>query len=1220
MGDEVYALGLRWIIDDYIESPVFHIPGRGIIDDPALVTTGNANPHSRPQLVESFNWDKQKLLVSAKNVDPSSLSINVVSWEDVQPYSEDLNPGDTVERWKIFNTSIRKSFTVNAKNYDGGYTGYHESECERYPLVLKCNGNPALANDYLYPVETFGDKFRGQLVRHHRMPDRTLIGIQETSTGTALHSGTASNIHILALPPVPDGYEASRLKLQLVAVPRDKNNSTVIDAGLITLAPYMAASKTDSDYETSPSDVNHSSYTDYRKFHIGNSAEPGPTREGYGCVTTNYNIAMTNVPNLSNNGRPSSWYYTHFISPSFTHLNEDFKYSHYKLERMLYGPLRMEIVKHAANQPDNTTNDQLPQCLVSIHFNKEAIPGSSAPSPGLWNFQGTTAGSGVALNKISKFPLWTNRKILHGEQISFNESAIAERVVSRSTHSTQLNNRLEFSSLPTRLTRFGSTMNQRHQKGFIAVSPIDQRIVDPINSWTQTAGPSTTNTFDVLFNGGNSLAVNLLDSFSESAILFEGIKFCTISIGVSGSDESKRYGWHAYYGTIKNGNKCAYQGLDTLQYRPISKVTEFLEIEGGPYNNKTALEGTDGDCFVSRFDYVNTVHNREHLRSGGTYWQDPVIATNTKVKPLKSIITNDIKFLVESPLNVNLASNDVKNSLTYSPYNEFSNGLGVRRFDSRYHNGVEPKASGRSFQEIAYLYNKDFSKLNIENVYISLPHTFNFCSECINKNKNRIYYSESSNVEELTDFYRIFLVNNYKDIPAETGEIVDITDFNNAIIIDTEEARYLQRYGQQQLQTDESTISIGTGGFFSLKEDKISNSEIGFYGNQSRFANNKSEYGLFTVDARFGKVFLSSDFNPKTISSIGLNTWFRNNLPLQFKAQVEQLIIDGNLNTRFNTFDYDTPQNVLFPIGLISAIDTKFNRIILTKHDWLLTDNDEELNGFNLFKANQLQYIGGRWILGFDTIIPRNRPDLFENKSWTISYSLKDQCWASFHSYMPNFMFGNKLEFFSYTMENLTNNISTDKLVKHNKFNHFQTFNNEHYPHILEIVTPARSPMPVIYDHLQFNTVASQFDTVKKEYVDKRFITFDKAYFYNSHQNSGMLNLVTKKKSEFFTRQFRNISGEAIIDVNEKTYSINGFKDLISDNNVSMFSTHWDDVQNQYYIDKVINTSSINLQKNWYEREVFRDRYLISRLFFSIFVNTKLTTNLSMFKTSQTIR
>ena len=72
---------------------------------------------------------------------------------------------------------------------------------------------------------------------------------------------------------------------------------------------------------------------------------------------------------------------------------------------------------------------------------------------------------------------------------------------------------------------------------------------------------------------------------------------------------------------------------------------------------------------------------------------------------------------------------------------------------------------------------------NKEKIYYHLPLEYDCCSECNEKFPHRIHYSEQSFQEELTDNYRIFLSNNYKDIEGETGEIVNIFRYFNSLYI-----------------------------------------------------------------------------------------------------------------------------------------------------------------------------------------------------------------------------------------------------------------------------------------------------------------------------------------------------------------------------------------------------------------------------------------------------
>ena len=153
-----------------------------------------------------------------------------------------------------------------------------------------------------------------------------------------------------------------------------------------------------------------------------------------------------------------------------------------------------------------------------------------------------------------------------------------------------------------------------------------------------------------------------------------------------------------------------------------------------------------------------------------------------------------------------------------------------------------------------------------------------------------------------------------------------------------------------------------------------------------------------------------------------------------------------------------------------------------------------------------------------------------------------------------------------------------------------------------------------IFNTVKFHTQAKQWDSVNKYFIDKRLITFDKANLYNSYQSSGDIELLTKREQNHFGRDQERWHQQALLDVNEKEYSFNEFRDLVEDRNQALFTKNWNlsEYRSNYYIDKVLNPTSINLNKNWWEQEVFRDKYLVIRLFFTTFVNTKLVTNFNV--------
>ena len=89
-------------------------------------------------------------------------------------------------------------------------------------------------------------------------------------------------------------------------------------------------------------------------------------------------------------------------------------------------------------------------------------------------------------------------------------------------------------------------------------------------------------------------------------------------------------------------------------------------------------------------------------------------------------------------------------------------------------------------------------------------------------------------------------------------------------------------------------------------------------------------------------------------------------------------------------------------------------------------------------------------------------------------------------------------------------------------------------------------------------------------------------------------------------------NNEILVDRNERNWNINDFRDLRINYNIPIFKSDLKSVQDNYYIDKVLNTESINYNKNWTQLENFRDKYLAVRLIFDKFADKKIITNFSV--------
>ena len=804
-----------------------------------------------------------------------------------------------------------------------------------------------------------------------------------------------------------------------------------------------------------------------------------------------------------------------------------------------------------------------------------------------------------------------------------------------------------------------------------------------------------------------------------------------------------------------------------------------------------------------------------------------------------------------------------------------------------------------------YNINPDYNRENIEKIFYHLPLEYDCCSDCREKFPHRVQYSEQSYQEELSDNYRVFLPNNYRDIDGETGEITNLFKIGNNLFIHTKEGLWQQPRNYQERVTDQIISFIGTGSYFEIPPQKILDDNTGSSaGCQHKWSAIKTPNGYFFVSENQRVFYRFDGNNLLPISSQGLYNWFFKNIQVSTDYQYYK---DNNVGYPYS----DNPSNPI-GTGFITVYDPQKERIILTKRDFILSENIGQVctNGDSVISFNNInntinfyenlgwEYIGiescqlkfkkvttkiktetrdilsnipnntdiviwldtsfsfdaqarqtikdaigdpnnipslpnswlaqfssanpdwqgtlyyvehpdqittERWLLSleetkniiyggnisgkdiilvsfvnesatnyhtsvFDTdidaptsdyssdltnfisnynllnkfnglcypVISTAQPaitneylkhvlaaikgvpytalelsnldvntfmtpadwstlilslqganpyddyglsnynwnvitnrgwsgtgevitaqqfqedmsnfltgltvieqievdveyleteylyvdgDVLEtninniNNSWTISYSLKNNTWTSWHSYLPNFYINTSSKWFSW-IPTPSNNV-----WQHNIRNNFQTYYNTYYPHIIEYVSLSNPIITRLWNHIRLITEARKFDIDTQEYYDIRFVTFNKAILYNSRQCSGILNIIVKDTQqlpeEYLFQQIINPNdGSIIADRTERDWLINDIRDIRIDYNKSIWDSNINNLQNEYYIDKILNLSTLDINKDWTELENFRDKYLVIRLIFDNFADTKLITNYSIENEQQSL-
>lgn len=374
---------------------------------------------------------------------------------------------------------------------------------------------------------------------------------------------------------------------------------------------------------------------------------------------------------------------------------------------------------------------------------------------------------------------------------------------------------------------------------------------------------------------------------------------------------------------------------------------------------------------------------------------------------------------------------------------------------------------------------------------------------------------------------------------------------------------------------------------------------------QTRVQNFKS-FRTILYPLALGEDSCQSNFDFRTESQMYilnmLAAWAGINLSVE---EFDEMFIDPNpefTQEEWNKFKLEITNNVTTNYSAFPALRTlsvmgQWNRSIDTLNTYqvvtdlnnILQSLEEGVEVVKMFDEVEYSYVDS---------VPLENPKFF-NASWTLSYSLRDKAWLTFHSYLPRFFMNIPENFFSWTT-------GSKYLWKHNSKTRNLEFYGDRYPFIVEFVSTSNPFITKIWEYFEFITEAKRYDPEIKDYVDERFITFNKGLFYNSRQISGVLDLVVKdtkdRSEEYMMQQVHNFDNDTIIiDKNELNWSFNDLRDYRDNYSEPMFKSSFKDLQDNYFIDKKVNDNVINKNKDWFELESFRDKYLVVRLIFDNF-------------------
>ena len=719
-----------------------------------------------------------------------------------------------------------------------------------------------------------------------------------------------------------------------------------------------------------------------------------------------------------------------------------------------------------------------------------------------------------------------------------------------------------------------------------------------------------------IFTGGAAAAAGYaaITAILAGTAVGAGITAAAIGIALSGIKLDEMY--RIYMEEYDKGIRRTIQDLITKRFFNIlDDSNNAAQIQ----DSNAVMPNPAEDKIIYYMSVVNNLSFMSKVKIGLSVKQDN-ISGNGVLRPTFMAETNRVG-ATGSYIPLNIGSNDFYGTTVVGGNRPSSAsqymldkclGVQLEKGEQQY------KYRGLVLGDLTYL-NLDYLRDNKETLF--------FMSTSENKqNKDletRIVWSELSREEEITDYFRIFKANNYKDLQSTFGAILKLILVKQYLYVFCENTIIvLQQNQQERVQNDIVTL-IGSGSYF--ERDGI---QLLGEGNQLIMGSNFS-FGSLDIG---GRIFYLTEKNKSSfiigtnngnLSSNGLIKFFTDNL-------------EFNTLTRYESKGkkYPLKDAIYHPLGngIITGYDKNNNRLLVSKKDYKLDidiENDYLLpiepdvyyNGGSVFDLiryenyEQLSYnyiLEDKWLINYPnnsfqnlpTITDlsksvkdlRYTPDILDTSSFTLSYSFFNNAWSSFHSYIPTNYINIPNDVLIYQLGNSLD-IHT-RIGKFNTSSYLQYFEKELMLD-LEVIL-AQSPLvPLIFEYIRI-----YFEYPENIDFYKRTIATIQAYN----------NTMGTEEIELFPIKQSNINGQDIMQelMNIKNttspelgWSINNLRNKKKDNKFEEFylSIPYIHSYSDFLLnliinpkkDVIFNSTYIDINKNWSKQEMLRGNYVAVR-------------------------
>jgi len=323
-------------------------------------------------------------------------------------------------------------------------------------------------------------------------------------------------------------------------------------------------------------------------------------------------------------------------------------------------------------------------------------------------------------------------------------------------------------------------------------------------------------------------------------------------------------------------------------------------------------------------------------------------------------------------------------------------------------------------QDNTYFYNTTYSKQNRENVFTNLP--IDWDKPCYTYYPFRAIYSDSQNIDadNRVNSWLIYRAISYYDFPQNYGGLISLDGIENKGILARFENKTLMY--NKLLTIDTSNPQAAYVGnpllFRGAPPIDFAETDLGYVGTQNKMLL-KIPQGQVSVDAKRGQVFLIAGTQAVDLSGFGsgLNRFFTDHLAFEILRYFPDVPTDNHFNG----------------VGLHGVYDTKYDRVLITKLDYIPKSKDVKYDAVKReFYVEEVYAQNAPTTTTSTTAVPGTLTttttvaplvvrkvvyvtdeNYFCNKSWTVSFNFNTKSWISFHTYLPNWYIGENNFFYS---------------------------------------------------------------------------------------------------------------------------------------------------------------------------------------------------------------